>query len=169
MLNTITILLLHIAAMLGFSAYPNDINDDIEGMLKLANYASWQNDQPEIRIVMAPGSEESYKEVSSLLKNKRLNDKNIILERYSSNMDLDGCHILFIEDGAGIDVEQITSGINNLKILTISNNYDNLDLGCMFYIKCTDGTFDYKYNKNAVINSGLVIKSSALSPAHCYN
>lgn len=169
MLNTITIFLMHMAALLGFSAYPLDIHNDMEGMLKLANYATWNDNADEIRIVMASRSDESFHEASQYLKNRNLNDRKISLTRYTTNMDLCGTMILYIEDGADINVEQVTEANSQKQMLTISNSYDNLDRGCMFYIKSTDGSIDYKYNKQAVIESGLVIKSSALSPTHCYN
>lgn len=168
MLNIFTIILIHLASVLGISGDPLT-NIDIEGVLKLAKYASWPPEATQIRIVMVPQSAESFSSAQAYLKNQYLDDKQVILEKYTPECSLTGATIIFIEKQAGVDVEKITSQIAGLGILTITNDIINLDNGCMFYIECKDDMLDYKYNKQAVINSGLMIKGSVLAPYHCYN
>ncbi len=155
------------AALIGFAGSPLNARDDMEGVLKLANYASWPPDANVMRIMMAPQSDESFKTASTFLNNCNFNDLPIELVRFDSESSFDGISVIYIESNSGVDMESLSKKMMSRKILTITNDMGNLMLGCMFYIHNTDEMLDYKYNKQAVINSGLMMQASVMSPYHC--
>ncbi len=167
MSNLLSIILLQLAALIGIAGSP-DSTGDLEGVLKIAKYATWPAEAQQMRIMMAAQNSESFSQAQQFLKKQNLDDRPIALVPYSQDCDLSEIMIIYIEKQSGIDVEQLTDRLTGLKILTITNDISNLDKGCMFYIEPKDDMLDYKFNKQAVINSGLMIKGSVLAPYHCY-
>jgi len=155
------------AALLGFAGSPLNARDDMEGVLKLANYASWPPDAKVMRIMMAANSEESFKTAGTFLNNCNFNDLPIELIPFDAESDFDGISIIYIEANSNVDMEALSKKMASRKILTITNDIQNLTLGCMFYISYSAEMLDYKYNKQAVINSGLMMQASVMSPYHC--
>ncbi len=167
MRKTLNILLILTVAVLTLAGSPLDAGNDMEGVLKLANYASWPDGVKTMRIMMAPQSQESYKTANTFLNNCNFNDMPIELQPYDPASSFDDISIIYIESQSGIDMEALAKKLANRKILTITNDAETLRLGCMFYIKYTAEMLDYQYNKQAVINSGLLMHASVMAPSHC--
>lgn len=142
--------------------------NDIAAVIKIANYTTWPGDKNEIRIAMAAKDDNSFKTAYNSIKNKTLGDKALSISMIAACGDTDLADIIYIEAGTSIDAEQIIQNANSGK-LTISNLRENINLGCMFYINTEKDELEYLYNRQAVINSGLMIKSSLLSPQHNYD
>ena len=130
---------------------------DIQGVIKLAKYASWPADRKDKTIIMiAPQSDETFQQALDNAANSRILDKEVEIRRISSiDEALCQADIIFM---------------SGRQILTITNDVDILEQGCMFYVKQDHDTGQtiYFYNKDAVLTSPLGISSHILAPDHKY-
>ncbi|MBR4324181.1 MAG: YfiR family protein [Bacteroidales bacterium] len=147
--------------------------EDIQGVFKLAKYVSWPNEDQmtTTTIMILPQSDESYKTAESLASGSRILNSVISLKRIETcDDDIDNANIIFIESGTGIDIDKVLQKTANKQILTITNDLEILEKGCMFYVKHEQGTEQilYFYNKDAILASPLSISSHILTPDHKY-
>jgi len=145
---------------------------DIQGVIKLAKYASWPADRKDKTIIMiAPQSDETFQQALDNAANSRILDKEVEIRRISSiDEALCQADIIFIESGSNSDAGKIIEMVSGRQILTITNDVDILEQGCMFYVKQDHDTGQtiYFYNKDAVLTSPLGISSHILAPDHKY-
>ena len=146
---------------------------DIQGVIKLAKYASWPADKQngKIIIMVAPQSDESYQLALSVGSNGKVLDSDVEIRRISDINDaVAQADIIFIESGTNADVGKIIEMATGRQILTITNDMEILEKGCMFYVKHDHDTEEltYFYNKDAVLTSPLEISTLILAPDHKY-
>lgn len=146
---------------------------DIQGVIKLAKYASWpagrQNGKTVIMI--APQSDESYQLALDNGAGSTILDSEVEIRRINAIDDaLLQADVIFIESGTGADADKILQAVSGKQILTITNDVEILEKGCMFYVKQNHdtGQTTYYYNKEAVLMSPLGISSHILAPDHKY-
>ncbi|MBQ1697554.1 MAG: YfiR family protein [Bacteroidales bacterium] len=170
--SIISILMLCLECLCGQQG-PEAQLDDINGVIKLAKYVSWPNEEQmtTTTILIVPQSEESYKSAERLAMSHKILNSVIELRRVEGDDDnLDAVNIIYIESGADMDVDNIIQKASSRQILTITNDIQILEKGCMFYVKQDSGTerIQYLYNKEAIIASPLSISSHILTPDHKY-
>ena len=166
--------------MILINLYPADgyweaqeLQSDIQGVIKLAKYASWPAGRQDKKtvIMIAPQSDETYQQALDNAANSRILDKEVEIRRISSiDEALCQADIIFIESGSGSDAGKIIEMVSGRQILTITNDVEILEQGCMFYVKQDHdtGQTTYLYNKDAVLTSPLGISSHILAPDHKY-
>ncbi|MBR2201343.1 MAG: YfiR family protein [Bacteroidales bacterium] len=160
--------------------YPVDGNQevqaqqsDIQGVIKLAKYASWPADKQngKTTIMIAPQSDETFQLALDNGANSKILDSDVEIKRISNIEEaISQADVIFIESGTSVDADKIIEMAAGRHILTITNDMDILDKGCMFYVKHDGGTeeFSYLYNKDAVLASSLDISAHILAPDHKY-
>ncbi len=147
---------------------------DMQGVIKIAKYVSWPgaDQMTNTMILIAPQSDETFKSAETLAASSKILSHGIQLKRITDCNDDDffQANIIFIEAGANIDIDQIIQKVANKQILTITNDINTLEKGCMFYVKQDpdSGKTTYYYNKEAILASSLSISSHILMPDHKY-
>ena len=160
--------------------YPEDgyqeaqaLQSDIQGVIKLAKYASWlaEKQNGKTVIMIAPQSDESFQLALDNGANSKILGSNVEIRRISNIDDeITLADVIFIESGTGIDVGKIIEKATGRQILTITNDTEILEKGCMFYVKQdhNTGQTTYFYNKEAILASPLGISTHILTPTHRY-
>ncbi len=146
---------------------------DIQGVIKLAKYASWPAEKQNGKtiIMIAPQSDESYQLALDKGANSKILDSDVEIRRISNiDDDISQADVIFIESGTSIDASKIIEKVAGRQILTITNDLEILGKGCMFYVKQDHetGQTTYFFNKEAVLNSPLGISTYILAPDHKY-
>lgn len=144
-------------------------NSDFDAMLKFAKYTTWEESPDnEFVILIAESDENLYKIAADYIKNQGFEDKVIKTIMLTDDTEITSANIIFIGNNSDINFEKLTQKIQNKHILTISTEERLLKEGCMFYLSNTTDKIEYLYNRQAVLRSGLMIKSSILSPSHAF-
>ena len=163
-----------------FSLFPIDgymdaqvQQSDIEGVIKIAKYASWPEDKQGSKtiIMIAPQSDESYQLAIDNSANSKILGGDVEIRRISVIDDaILQADVIFIESGSGADAAKIIEAVAGKHVLTITNDVEILEKGCMFYVKHDHdtGQTTYLYNKDAVLTSPLGISAHILAPDHKY-
>jgi ABC-type sugar transport system substrate-binding protein len=146
---------------------------DIQGVIKLAKYASWPADKQNSKtiIMIAPQSDESYQLALDNGANSKILDSDVEIRRISSIEEaISQADVIFIESGTSTDAGKIIEMASGRQILTITNDMEILEKGCMFYVKQDHDTGQtiYFYNKDAVLSSPLGMSTHVLAPDHKY-
>ena len=147
---------------------------DIQGVIKLAKYATWPAEKQDKKavIMIAPQSDETYQFALESAANSKILDSDVEIRRISNIDDaILEADIIFLESGNSADVSKIIQMVAGRHILTITNDFDILEQGCMFYVKLDHelGQTTYLFNKEAVLTSPLGISSHILAPDHKYH
>lgn len=148
---------------------------DIQGVIKIAKYATWpnENNMITITITIAPKSDESFNAAENSAADSKIRGLSIHL-KYASETYTDETteqtNIIFIEKGTNIDIDKTIKKVRDQQILTATNDFEILEKGCMFYIKTNPetGQLTYYYNKEAILASKLNISARILTPDHRY-
>jgi hypothetical protein len=168
MLNTISTILFTLSVLLLHT--PNvrqqDYND-IDGLIKLAKYASWPDENVPDATVMVAAGENVYEYASSTIENTYIRNMKLKVEPFDINSDMKNVKIIFISSDSNIDIKTLKEKMQNMKILTITNDINKIE-GCMFYIDYNGETLDYLYNKETILESGLDVSSYLLSSLHSW-
>ncbi len=146
---------------------PQNPQKELEALLKLANYTTWSTDYQEITIAIAAASPEEYNTAASFLKGKTLDNRQIKVTDASKCSSFANVNIVFILSETSVNVENLMENVAEQQILTVANNEKYLEQGCMFYINGSQEEIQYLFSKQAVLKSGLTIRSAILSPSHC--
>lgn len=146
---------------------------DIQGVIKLAKYASWpaENQNRKTVIMIAPLSDETFQLALDNAADSKISDNDVEIRRIEKiDDDILKADIIFVESGSGVDAEKVLQIVSGRQILTITNDMDILDKGFMFYVRqdYDTGQTIYLFNKEAVQTSPLGINSLILLPDHKY-
>lgn len=147
---------------------------DIQGVIKLAKYASWPDEKQNGKtiIMIAPQSDESFQLALDNSANSKILGSEVEIRRLS-NIDeaISQSDIIFMESGSDVDVGKVIEMSAGRQILTVTNDMEIFEKGCMFYVKQDQATGEitYFYNKEAVLNSTLGISTHILAPEHKYH
>lgn len=145
---------------------------DIQGVIKLAKYASWpvENRNRKTVIMIAPLSDETFQLALDYSADSKILDKDVEIRRIENIDDILKADIIFIESGSSIDADKVLQMVSGRQILTITNDMGILDKGFMFYVRqdYDTGQTIYMFNKEAVQTSPLGIDSLILLPDHKY-
>jgi len=167
MFNKLTILFILLGQI--FTVNQNDFQDsDYNAIMKIAKYTSWpETNNNEFVIMIAEDDETQFKMATNFLKNVQF-EKKIKTVFLTNETEITDVNLIFIDQNTDIDFEKLYEKIENKNVMTITTNKELLKKGCMFYIETKNDCIDYLFNKQAVKNSGLMIKSSLLAPMHVY-
>ncbi len=99
------------------------------------------------------------------IENVIVNGHPLVVERYSSVKQIQTCHILFINPGRTVKIENVLRTLNNKKILTVSNVADFTNQGGMIRFFSEDEKIKLEINLNAVKASNITISSKLLQLA----
>lgn len=168
MLNTISTILLTLSVLL--QQAPNikqqDYND-LDGLIKLAKYSSWPDENVPEATVMVASSENTYEYATKIIENTYIRNMKLKVEPFDINSDMKNVKIIYISSDSDIDLKTLKEKMINMKILTITNDINKIE-GCMFYIDYDGETLDYLYNKETILESGLNVSSYLLSSLHSW-
>ena len=143
---------------------------DYQNIIKFAHYVYWPEPLPQdtFIIYIAAKKPEPYTEISNSLKSQTFNNTPITVREYNDNTAIDDALVVFIDHSAEISNELLEGKLKKMKILTLSNNKNLLNYGCMFFIEQKASSIDYLFKKEAIIDSGLMFRTTLLSPGHQY-
>ena len=143
---------------------------DYENILRFAHYVYWPEPLPRdtFIIYIAANAPDPLNEITDALKSQKFNDKPISIRIYDDQTNIDDAQVIFIDHSANISNEILEGKLKKMKILTLSNNKNLLNYGCMFFIEQKASSTDYLFKKEAIIDSGLMFRATLLSPGHQY-
>lgn len=143
---------------------------DYQNIIKFAHYVYWPEPLPQdtFIIYIAAQQPEPFNGIANALKSQTFNNKPITVRAYNDNTSIDDALVVFIDHSADISNEILEGKLKKMKILTLSNNKNLLNYGCMFFIEQKASSIDYLFKKEAIIDSGLMFRTTLLSPGHQY-
>lgn len=143
---------------------------DYQNILRFAHYVYWPEPLPQdtFIIYIAANSPDPLDGIADELKSQNFNDKPISIRIYTDQTNIEDAQVIFIDHTANISNEILEGKLKKMKILTLSNNKNLLNYGCMFFIEQKAASTDYLFKKETIINSGLMFRATLLSPGHQY-
>lgn len=143
---------------------------DYQNILKFAHYVYWPEPLPQdtFIIYIAANSPNPLDGITNELKSQKFNDKPISIRIYTDQTNIEDAQVIFIDHTANISNEILEGKLKKMKILTLSNNKNLLNYGCMFFIEQKAASTDYLFKKETIIDSGLMFRATLLSPGHQY-
>ena len=138
---------------------------DYQNIIKFAHYVYWPDPLPQdtFIIYIAAESPEPLTLITESLSSQKFKGKPITIKIYT-----DDTLVVFIDHSANISYEILEGKLKKMKILTLSNNKNLLNYGCMFFIEQKATSIDYLFKKETIIDSGLMFMTTLLSPGHQY-
>lgn len=143
---------------------------DYQNILRFAHYVYWPEPLPQdtFIIYIAAKSPDPLDGITNELKSQKFNDKPISIRIYTDKTNIEDAQVIFIDHTANISNEILEGKLKKMKILTLSNNKNLLNYGCMFFIEQKAASTDYLFKKETIIDSGLMFRATLLSPGHQY-
>ena len=143
---------------------------DYYNIIKFANYVYWPDPLPQdtFIIYIAAESPEPLNQITESLSSQNFKGKPISIKIYTDETPIDDALVVFIDHSSNISNEILEGKLKKMKILTLSNNKNLLNYGCMFFIEQKASSTDYLFKKEAIIDSGLMFRATLLSPGHQY-
>lgn len=143
---------------------------DYQNILRFAHYVYWPEPLPQdtFIIYIAAKSPDPLDGITNELKSQKFNDKTISIRIYTDQTNIEDAQVIFIDHTANISNEILEGKLKKMKILTLSNNKNLLNYGCMFFIEQKAASTDYLFKKETIIDSGLMFRATLLSPGHQY-
>ena len=110
---------------------------DYQNILRFAHYVYWPEPLPQdtFIIYIAAQTPDPLDKISNSLKTQKFNGKPITIKYYTDQTPIDDAQVIFIDHSATINFENLESKLKKMKILTLSNNKQLLNYGCMFFIE----------------------------------
>lgn len=165
-LNT-SILLIISAIMSIFSFLQQDDYTQYEAIIKFIKYTTWPENKSEITIYAAT-DDNDFEKMTTFFAQQNIDNKKIKIERITETTNFNDANVVFISEKTNIEPAIIKNKIAKNHVLSLTTNKELLNHGIMFYFKTSKTSTDYLYNRQAVIDSGLTIKSSLLNYTHQY-
>jgi len=172
MVSKIAILLISVLSFVSNIMQTGEMYLKLETILKFADYVSWPEEtlERDLVIYIAENDEQKYEFAASYFRNTGFNGKKIQTEKLDNNTPINTADIIFIDEDANIDFAKLKEKILGKQIMTITTNKSLLKEGCMFYIHTAENQeLEYLFNKQAVIESQMTIKSLVFTPKHKWN
>lgn len=143
---------------------------DYQNILRFAHYVYWPEPLPQdtFIIYIAAKSPDPLDGITNELKSQKFNDKPISIRIYTDQTNIEDAQVIFVDHTANISNEILEGKLKKMKILTLSNNKNLLNYGCMFFIEQKAASTDYLFKKETIIDSGLMFRATLLSPGHQY-
>jgi len=158
--------------MYGFqNIYSQNTDFNVSVLLKFANYTTF----PEQHVfkngnftIGYIGKNDKFELLQKKLQFQSVDNKVVEVIPITSLSDLDSCNMIYFDSIQNQLTLQVCNFLTNKPILSITNNVQLLNYGVMFYFYPEDNTIRYLFNKNAIANSSLHIKSSILKPQYSF-
>lgn len=131
-----------------------------------AKFIKWPNSDTSTLpfYICTQGNKPLSKEIS-LLQNKQVGERNIIVRAIIDNTQWKECSILFIDDGESERVADILKKVADYSVLTISDSSDFLHKGGMIAMSVNDNHVRFAINLAQAQKAKLIIDSQLLQLA----
>ena len=122
---------------------------DYQNIIKFAHYVYWPEPLPQdtFIIYIAAESPEPLTLITESLSSQKFKGKPITIKIYTDETPIDDALVVFIDHSANISYDILEGKLKKMKILTLSNNKNLLNYGCMFFIEQKATTIDYLFKK----------------------
>ncbi len=151
-----------------FSPLQQDDYAKYQAIVKFIKYTTWSENNSNEIIIMAATDKDDFEKMQKYFSNLQTDNPRIKLTKLNSLDETANVHVIYISETAQITPTEIKEKITNQQILSLTTDKNLLNYGIMFYFNATDNCTDYLYNRQAVIESGLTIRSSLLNYTHQY-
>ena len=144
---------------------------DYQTIMKFAQYVYWpENQQNDTFYIYIAAKDPAPLDIieQSINSQATFHNRPIAVKHYNDNTDISLANIFFIDNSAEISNNILEEKLKKKQILTLSNNKNLLNYGCMFFIEQKETYIDYLFKKQAIIDSGLTIRTSLLHITHQY-
>lgn len=151
------------------SVSQNEI-DQADAALKFARYTEWPDKQSNSHFIIYTDIQQEYfLSMQQIMSQQTVDNKKVKLKKISEEGTFqDADMVWFVTNGEVNNDDEIINKLINKPILTVTTDKSLLNKGVMFYFRDQGETIDYLYNKEAVLHSGLSIKSTLLKESHCF-
>jgi hypothetical protein len=102
----------------------------------------------------------------NMLRDKRIKDRDWKVEYFKSPHELRHCHLLFIKNTSGGELQKLLIHLSNKRILTVGDNLDQFcQKGGMINLVGTNPNFGYEVNTRALEYAGLTVNKDFIELA----
>lgn len=106
-------------------------------------------------------------ELKKLAASKKVAGRTIVVKRFNSEVDLDGCHIVFVSKNKQSILTKVANKSKGMNALVITEKASNKDFVFNFVQK--DGKPRFEYNKSRATAHGLVVSPNLVRLAISVN
>ena len=144
----------------------SDYQIKAQHVFNFARFIEWppikfaQPDSP--LIIGVIGSGELENQLDEVVKNARINDRQVFIKRIATNAELHRCHILFVGRSERDRFGAILSEARGEHILTIGENDRFLNRGGIVNFLDSENSVIFQINLSAARHAGLKISSKLL-------
>jgi YfiR/HmsC-like len=137
-------------------------------LFNLAQFVEWPQSklpQDSTIVIGILGKDPFGKYLDQTVAHEIVNGHHLKVERYASTQRIGDCHILFINPGRSIKVEDVLNKIKGKNILTVSDETGLLKRGGMIHFISENNKIKLRVNLRSVRESEISISSKLLSLA----
>lgn len=159
------IILLHLVLLLsGFSSkYQKEASEyDLKAayVCNITKFIYWNSHLPGDEFIIGVLEPSPvYRSLTEIAKTKLVNDKKIVVKKYTKLEEIDQCHILFIPENTSIPLQKILARAQAKNILTISEQPGYGSLGSAINFVTINDKLKFEVNLKTLESIGL--KASA--------
>ena len=138
-------------------------------LFNFAQFVEWQPDafpNPTAPLVIGIlGTDPFGNYIDEAVNGEKVNDRAIVIRRFSSVADVGTCQILFISGSEQADLPQILAALKGRSILTVSDMDQFSHDGGMIRFVMEKNKVRLRINNEAARSAGLRISSKLLRPS----
>jgi hypothetical protein len=133
-------------------------------LFNFAQFVEWPSNAfgGQTMIIGVLGQDPFGSYLDDTVRNERVNNRQLIIQRYRSVDEVKNCHVLFISRSEAGRMDQIVSSLKYKKILTVSDTAGDSGHGVMIRFVTEQSKIKLKINVSAAKSSSLTISSKLL-------
>lgn len=111
------------------------------------------------------GSDAFAAQLEEVVRGERVNNHTLLVQRFHDADAIRPCHILFIDQSGGAQLERILAQLKGRSTLTVSDLDGASQRGVMMQFARADNRIRLRINVESAREAGLTISSNLLRPA----
>jgi hypothetical protein len=134
-------------------------------LCSLMKYLDWNGSEKKDFVIRVIGNDEVFEELTKTSKARKLNDRNIIVEKMTFSDALGNCDVVFLATVNANQLEKFVAKTGNEPVLIISNKDGYLEKGADINLIEKDGKLAFQLNKASIEKKGIKIAGSLMTMA----
>jgi hypothetical protein len=138
-------------------------------LFNFTQFVEWPSEafpEPNMALVIGVLGDDPFgTDLDDAVRGEKVNDRPIVVRRFSRVQDVTTCHILYISRSEAGQLDQILASLKGRSILTVGDMDDFSQLGGMIRFVMERNKVRLRININAVKSARLKISSKLLRPS----
>jgi hypothetical protein len=131
-------------------------------LTKFIDWPTWKlGDTQTPFVICLLGSDPIITEIETLIRDKQVQDKPIMLRHLTSTSQVDGCHVLYVPTSEHRRFSELIATLNKSSVLTISDQKQTGE-GAVISLPVIDNRVQIQVDLRAAQHSGLTVSSKLL-------